>query len=408
MKVACVNVYDTKDRGAFGGRMCRLVDALEEHSGTLHHLGPLKHRPVFMPRIVAKKVFYKFARQKHYSLRRDAALVKDYAAQLQRKMAGLDLDVIVSLISTGSQPVAYLDTKVPIVIWTDATFAATMETYPELARDRLCAETIRDGLANEAAALARSALLLYWSDWAAQSAIDTYGIDPAKVRVLPSGPSFDPGLDRERIGLLIRERPRDRCRLVFIGLEWERKGGDLVLETAKRLNASGLPTELTVIGCEPAGRGPLPPWITVTGVIDKGTPEGLARMSRLLGSSHFLFVPSRAEAMGLVFCEASAFGVPSLATRVGGIPTVVRDGRNGCKVPLDAGPDEYCGYVTAQFADYDRYLALATTAFEEYEARLNWRTITARLGEYLRETVAAARRPGSPGNTNWTSGKVTG
>lgn len=388
MKIGCVNVYDTKNRNAFGGRLYGMVGALEQQASELHHLGPLHHRAQFMPMIVAKKVFYKFTQRKHYSLRRDTIVVKDYATQLQRRLSEVELDVIVSLVSTGSQPIAYLDTEIPIVMWTDATFAATMDFYPEFARSRLCAETIRDGLANERSALERSSLLLYLSDWAARSAIEHHGVDPAKVRVLPVGPSFDPGLDAGGVERLILNRPNDRCRLLFLGLEWGRKGGDVVLEVAKRLNAAGLPTELTIVGCQPELKGAPPPWLTATGFIDKTAPGGLERLSRLIGGSHFMFVPSKAEAMGIVFCEASAFGVPSLTTNVGGIPTVVKDGRNGRTFSPDADPDEYCRCVTGLFDDYDRYRALARTSFEEYEASLNWRTITAKLGGYLREAVA--------------------
>lgn len=60
MKIGCVNVYDTKNRNAFGGRLYGMVGALEQQASELHHLGPLHHRAQFMPMIVAKKVFYKF------------------------------------------------------------------------------------------------------------------------------------------------------------------------------------------------------------------------------------------------------------------------------------------------------------------------------------------------------------
>jgi glycosyltransferase involved in cell wall biosynthesis len=47
----------------------------------------------------------------------------------------------------------------------------------------------------------------------------------------------------------------------------------------------------------------------------------------------------------VVFAEASSFGVPSLATNVGGIPSAVKDGLNGKTFPPDADAEDYCDYV---------------------------------------------------------------
>ena len=57
-----------------------------------------------------------------------------------------------------------------------------------------------------------------------------------------------------------------------------------------------------------------------------------------------MFVPTRAEALGLVFLEASAFALPSIATDVGGVPEVIKSGVTGATFPLSAGPAEYAVY----------------------------------------------------------------
>jgi len=48
-----------------------------------------------------------------------------------------------------------------------------------------------------------------------------------------------------------------------------------------------------------------------------------------LANSHFLFVPSVAGWCEIVFLEASACGVPSIAKNVGGVSTGVRSDING-------------------------------------------------------------------------------
>ncbi len=85
-------------------------------------------------------------------------------------------------------------------------------------------------------------------------------------------------------------------------------------------------------------------------------------------------MPSVAECFGLVFAEASAHGVPSLATATGGIPTVVHEGVDGYCAP--PGPDlvtTLASHVLRLMDDPQAYRALARAAHADYRARLNWK-----------------------------------
>jgi glycosyltransferase involved in cell wall biosynthesis len=127
-----------------------------------------------------------------------------------------------------------------------------------------------------------------------------------------------------------------------------------------------------VIGTSPAG--PMPDFVNVVGQLDKSQPEDWQRLCKLLAASHFLILPTQAEAFGHVFCEANAFGVPCITTNVGGIPTVVKDGINGQKFPIDTEIAEYVEYISLMMRNYDQYKKLAISSFLEYQNRLNWQT----------------------------------
>jgi glycosyltransferase involved in cell wall biosynthesis len=94
-------------------------------------------------------------------------------------------------------------------------------------------------------------LAIFASDWAARSAIEKYGINPEKVKVIPYGANiickrtFDDALK------LVETRPKRPCKLLFIGKIWTRKGGDVAVETAEILNRRGFETELTLVGSLP-------------------------------------------------------------------------------------------------------------------------------------------------------------
>jgi glycosyltransferase involved in cell wall biosynthesis len=98
----------------------------------------------------------------------------------------------------------------------------------------------------------------------------------------------------------------------------------------------------------------------------------------------------------VVFCEASSFGVPSLATRVGGIPGAIQEGVSGFTFPLTAGAGEWAARLRGLMADRTAYAALARSAFADYQQRTNWSAAGATVKRLLEEVVAdpAAGRPG--------------
>lgn len=386
MKIACVSIYNPKLEKDFGVYTHHWIPTLEAQFESVHYIHDFRH-PLTYPTIVARAAYYKKLLKKYYSPRTDAILVRDQGRQLSRKLSKLDIDAILSLESPAAQPIAYAETDKPIVFWESGTFAALVDFYPYYRRSTMCDQTFEDGLANERAALERCRLAVYHSEWAAQSAIQTYGIDPQKIRIVPPGGNFESNFSIDEVNAVIDARPSDRCKLLFLGVDWERKGGDVALQVAKQLNEAGLPTDLSIVGCEPQTDEPLPDFVKPLGFIYKWSPEGREKMVKLLSESHFLILPTIADCFPLVFGEVSAFGLPSLSTKVGGVPFAIKDDCNGKTFALDAKSDEYCTYVMNLFTNYEAYKDLARSTFYEHETRLNWRVATKTMKQLLMEIV---------------------
>jgi glycosyltransferase involved in cell wall biosynthesis len=121
--------------------------------------------------------------------------------------------------------------------------------------------------------------------------------------------------------------------------------------------------------------------------LNKNTQKGMRRISKLLLESHFLLLPTRAEAFGIVFCEASAYGLPSISTDTGGVSGVVSEGRNGYLLPHSASGKEYADVIASCFSDNSRYEQLRRTSREEYESRLNWDAWGRAAAEVLRQVL---------------------
>jgi glycosyltransferase involved in cell wall biosynthesis len=144
-----------------------------------------------------------------------------------------------------------------------------------------------------------------------------------------------------------------------------------------------MPTTATIIGCDPPGL-PLNHF-TIHPFLDKGNPDHFALLSGIMRDAHFLFLPSRAEAYGQAFCEAAAFGLPSIGSNAGGIPTIIRDEVTGFTRPSDLPAAEFAALIRMTLAEPARYVEMAKNAREDYRTRLNWD----RFGDRLNETVAA-------------------
>ena len=379
-----MTTYDARRKNGFNGCGFYAAQALAAQGVSIDYLGPLDGR--FWKVYLAKQYYYGRLRKKEYNIERDRLMVRQYSAEVARKLSRLNVDIVFSGLSPGSQPIAYLECKQPIVIWTDATIGSVVQWYPHFAN--LCAESVRDGIANERSALGRCQLAIYSSDWAARTAISIYQLPPSRVKVVPFGPILDCDRTLTDVRSLVESRSDRKCNLLFLASNWEFKGGEIALKVVAELNRSGLETQLTVVGCRVPPGEHLPPYVRVLGFLNKNTAEGLSQLNRVLAEAHFLILPTRADACPHAFAEANSFGVPCVATDVGGVATAVRDGLNGTTLPFSAPVSQYCAYISDLMSNYSLYKQLALSSFHEYETRLNWSVAGITVKRLLDEIAA--------------------
>lgn len=374
MRIAYLTSYDVLDSSKWPKKQAGLCGAghylaktLESQFTPLDYIGSLEQiKPSLKHKLKwhwNQKLF-----KKDYFYFLEPSVLEKYSAQILPKLAKFNSDVV--LCPENSIPLAYLECKQPIVLWTDAPLSASINFYPWLSN--LTKETLAHLFAMEKLALEKSQLLIFLSDWAAKTAIETYGINPNKVVVVPWGANLETNLDSEDIHNIVEAKNNECCKLLFIGVDWFRKGGDIAFNIAEELNSRGIATELTVVGCEPEIKVPLPNYVKKLGFVPKYTREGLSKINRLFADSHFLILPSRADFSPHVFCEANSFGLPCIGTQVGGIPTLIKHDFNGKTFSLSASISEYCNYIATLMNNYSDYKTLAYSSFNEYQSRLNW------------------------------------
>ncbi len=286
---------------------------------------------------------------------------KYFSRQLEKELQQRQVDIL--FVPSAPQLLAYCKTDIPIIYMADATFFQLQGYYPFF-KD-IAMYNINQGIQLDKRVFENAAHCMLASEWTKQSAINDYNIPDNKITVAPLGAN----LDHIPSAAEIKKEKNKTCKLLFIGVEWERKGGQIALDTFYALKKMGVSVQLTIIGCVPPVQISDAD-ITVIPFIDKHKEE--SRLYNIIRDSDFLLLPTRAECAGVVFCEASAYGVPSITTNTGGVSTYVQDGINGFILPLSAGADRYAAKIRELFTDDESYQQLCISSRKKYEADLNW------------------------------------
>jgi glycosyltransferase involved in cell wall biosynthesis len=282
--------------------------------------------------------------------------------------------------------VACLDTDVPIVLVLDATFALQRDYYPKFTN--LWPWSVRQAESVERAAYRRATRLVCSSSWAARSAICDYGNDPQSVHTIFYGANLDSIPSREAV---LRKTPSAACRLLFVGVGWDEKGGAIAVDALVELEAIGIQAQLVICGSTPPS-DVSHERITVIPFLDKRDRLQRARLAELYATSDFLVLPTRRDCFPHVFCEASAFGLPSITSNTGAVSEAVRDCENGYVLPYDAAGSEYARVIAELYRDKRRYAALVASSRAAYESRMNWDVWAMSIKQVLDETHAAGTR----------------
>jgi glycosyltransferase involved in cell wall biosynthesis len=383
MKIAYISILPADDINAWSGLNYHILQCLRAQRFEVDLIGPLYSRSRCLVSKAKSELSSLCSRQRHLWTR-DAGLLRRYGEMAAERLRGRHYDL---LFSPGTEPIAFLPDYIttPLVFWTDAPFGAMLDYYPWY--KNLSHGSIRDGMECDRRALQRSIAAVYSSEWAANAAVQAHGADPSKVTIIPFGANVTARNMAADLESIIEQRLQHPWRFLFVGVEWERKGGDRAVAIVSELNRRGYSSELIVVGCDPRRmRRALPEFVKIEGFLDKRTPAGLARLNELYRSTLFFLMPSVAEAYGLVFCEASAHGVPCLSARTGGIPSIVEENINGYLFPPEATPAEVVDRIlNAQTRS--AYRRLAYGALDAYERKLNWMTSGGKIKNLIERIV---------------------
>jgi glycosyltransferase involved in cell wall biosynthesis len=114
----------------------------------------------------------------------------------------------------------------------------------------------------------------------------------------------------------------------------------------------------------------------------------------LLAGADLFLLPSASESFGLSALEALASGVPVIATKVGGLPEVVRDGETGVLCPV-GDIDAMSEAAVEILRDTNRWQSMSSLAAADSRERFSLDAIVADYEAFYEYTLALPRSSGA-------------
>jgi glycosyltransferase involved in cell wall biosynthesis len=166
-------------------------------------------------------------------------------------------------------------------------------------------------------------LIMPMSDWLRRSFIDDFGQCTEKVVTVGAGANLRAIPARP-------DRDFSHPRVLFVGREFQRKGGPDLLAAFELVYAERPDAELWLVTAEQVATRP---GVRSFGRILRNERAGELAIDRLYRQATAFVLPSRYEPFGIAFLEAMAYGLPCVGTDCCAIPEIIEDGVTGLLTP---------------------------------------------------------------------------
>ena len=318
-----------------------------------------------------KREYLKFFSKEKFDESYTEIVSKNFGQQIERKIRDKDIDF---LLAFDSSLIAYLNTRIPIVLWTDLLYSDYYDHYYK--NEKISKASINSIKKIEKKALKRCHKIFLSSNWAIKKANIKYRNFSQKVKLLEFGPSLKSEISKKIILQKIKNRPSKRINLITLSVNWKRKGISKILQINKIINNKGVKSKLTIIGLKKKIDDKN---INFVDFINKNTKKGYTKISKSLLENHFHLLLSNAEAYGIALIEANSRGLPNIAFNVGGIKQIVKDNINGKLFDEKIELEEISNYIIKLFLNKKKYKKLSISSYNEYNRKFSYKKIISKF-----------------------------
>jgi glycosyltransferase involved in cell wall biosynthesis len=173
--------------------------------------------------------------------------------------------------------------------------------------------------------------LVAWTNWTKASLVSDYHLPPGKITVVHPGVTPDQWSCPSRpLSESTGKAGQPPVRILFVGGDLARKGGDLLWEVFRELRITYPAVELHLVTKTSL---PAEPGVFLYNDLGPNDP----RLIQLYHQADLFVLPTLGDCLPMVLSEAGAAGLPCISTRVAGIPEIITDGKSGLLIPPKDG-----------------------------------------------------------------------
>ncbi len=259
----------------------------------------------------------------------------------------------------------FLSKKIKVIFLSDATAYLMMDYYWY----NINKSSKRMALYLDVAAVKNALINIRSSQWAVNSLINEYQCKKNNCYVLEFGPNIDTKDIRQS-----QPYKGGQLQILFSGIDWNRKGGDMAVSIVETLRSKGYDIRLVVVGprTEPQNcKGK--PYIDYYGYLNKNIEKEYFEYIKLFQRSHLFLLPTKAECSAIVYSEAAAAGLPCYTYLTGGAGNYVINGLNGYAFPEGSSFHAFVDQIVNDI-ETGKLMTLGQGALKLYKEKLNWET----------------------------------
>lgn len=378
MKVAVVNTYNAKNVKMWSGtpaHITNMLDSIFTEKITYYNLPVKRSLKSYVLGFIYNKIL-----KKKYLAWTDKSLISK-SDQLYKQALTKDIDLIITF-EFFLIPIIKKNSNAKIIYWNDATFKNLVNFYSYVSN--VCDYSLKQGHSFQKLSFDLSDAIIYSSDWAIESAINYYKVNPNKIYKITFASNLSKNASKSEVEKLVENRKFDIVKLLFLAVDWERKGGEEAVEIINVLNAKGIKSCLYVVGTNIPEKHIQDKNIISYGYINKNSKDGEAKLIDLLKTSSFLIIPTHADCTPVAFSEANSFALPIITTAVGGIPSVIANNVNGGSFEVQTFIEKAIEFVSDNLPSSENYTKLCYNSYEYYNENMSWEQVERKFRAILR------------------------
>ena len=302
-------------------------------------------------------------------------VAKDFSYQIQQKIKNKKIDF---LLAFDASLIAYLETSIPIILWTDLLYSDYFKYY--FKDQKISKETKMSIKHIESKAIKKCFKVILASKWALDKAKQKYVNFSSKFRLIHLGPGFNKNIIKKNINEVIKQRSKHTLRLISLGVTRKRKGLDKVINLNNIINKKGINSKLTIIGIEKIISDKK---IKFLGFIDKNKSNSEMIISKNLLNNHFHILFSKFEAYGIALIEANSRGLPNITIKTGGITEIVKNDINGYAFNSNESLNKIADKIIKIFKNNSSYVKMSKSSYNEYQNKFSYKVIIPKFVKIL-------------------------